>query len=185
MPSSNKEREKYVSVLAVGGCALLRFWRDVEFLERVKLFPFGCFESISFRFHFDFVECFKRNDEEQDCASVWRFQLRAHVKGSHFDCDWNLEDDSNLLKGVYEYGLGNWEAIKLDSSLKLQDKVIARMKFCVTEHELIGWFVGWLVSVALFMIWCKVSDFCFDCQSLCTSVQFFSIFRAFPKMHNW
>lgn len=52
-----------------------------------------------------------------------RFQLKVHVKNSHFDCDWHLDDDGNLLKGVYEYGMGNWDAIKLDSALKLQDKV--------------------------------------------------------------
>lgn len=53
-----------------------------------------------------------------------RFQLKVHVKNSHFDCDWHLDDDGNLLKGVYEYGMGNWDAIKLDSALKLQDKIL-------------------------------------------------------------
>jgi len=40
-----------------------------------------------------------------------------------------MDDDSNLLKGVYEYGMGNWDAIKLDSALKLQDKVTSLTLF--------------------------------------------------------
>jgi len=39
-----------------------------------------------------------------------------------FDCEWDAEDDSRLLRGVYEYGFGNWEAIKADENLKLQNK---------------------------------------------------------------
>ena len=34
-----------------------------------------------------------------------------------------MEEDSSLLKGVYEYGMGNWESIKMDSDLHLYDKV--------------------------------------------------------------
>ena len=34
-----------------------------------------------------------------------------------------MEEDSNLLKGIYEYGMGNWESIKMDSELHLHDKV--------------------------------------------------------------
>ena len=46
-----------------------------------------------------------------------------HVKSAHFDCAWDTEEDSNLLKGIYEYGMGNWEAIKMDPQLHLYDKV--------------------------------------------------------------
>jgi len=46
------------------------------------------------------------------------------VKKVHrFDCHWTVDDDRNLLKGIYSYGMGNWEAIKMDSELKLSDKV--------------------------------------------------------------
>lgn len=45
------------------------------------------------------------------------------MKKAHWDCFWNIDDDSALLKGVYEYGMGNWEAIKMDGSLGLSDRV--------------------------------------------------------------
>jgi hypothetical protein len=47
------------------------------------------------------------------------------VKSAHFDCDWDENDDSALLRGVYEYGYGSWEAIKMDPEFSLQEKVIA------------------------------------------------------------
>ena len=28
-----------------------------------------------------------------------------------------------FLKGIYEYGMGNWESIKMDPDLKLHEKV--------------------------------------------------------------
>ncbi len=52
-----------------------------------------------------------------------RYQLTAHVKSAHWDCPWDQEEDANLLKGIYEYGMGNWEAIKMDTELNLHDTV--------------------------------------------------------------
>lgn len=52
-----------------------------------------------------------------------RYQLPFKAKAVHWDCIWDVEEDSNLLKGIYEYGLGSWEAIKMDPSLQLHDKV--------------------------------------------------------------
>lgn len=52
-----------------------------------------------------------------------RYQLTCYVKKVHWDCPWEVSDDSNLLKGIYEYGMGSWEAIKMDTDLKLHDKV--------------------------------------------------------------
>lgn len=37
---------------------------------------------------------------------------------------WGVDEDSRLLRGVYEYGMGAWESIKLDPVLHLQDKVL-------------------------------------------------------------
>lgn len=51
--------------------------------------------------------------------------LKEHVKDAHFDTPWNLEDDSRLLRGVYEHGMGNWESIKMDPALDLEKKVAA------------------------------------------------------------
>ncbi|XP_055954070.1 chromodomain-helicase-DNA-binding protein 1-like isoform X2 [Argiope bruennichi] len=50
--------------------------------------------------------------------------LKEHVKDAHFDMPWTPEDDSNLLKGVYEHGMGNWESIKMDPTLGLGDKIL-------------------------------------------------------------
>lgn len=41
----------------------------------------------------------------------------------HFDVDWDMQDDTHLLLGIYEYGYGNWDQIKTDPELKLLDKV--------------------------------------------------------------
>ena len=57
----------------------------------------------------------------------YRFQLECHLKSAHWDCPWETEEDSNLLKGIYEYGMGNWEAIKMDPDLNLHDKVCFKM----------------------------------------------------------
>lgn len=56
-------------------------------------------------------------------STLFRFVLKTHVKNAHFDCTWEVEDDSNLLRGIYEYGMGNWEAIMMDTQLKLNEKV--------------------------------------------------------------
>lgn len=52
-----------------------------------------------------------------------RFQLSCRVKMPHFDVDWDVQDDTHLLLGIYEYGYGNWDQIKTDPELKLLDKV--------------------------------------------------------------
>lgn len=51
-----------------------------------------------------------------------RFKLTCRVKVAHFDVDWDLQDDIQLLLGIYEHGFGNWDLIKTDSDLKLADK---------------------------------------------------------------
>ncbi|CAL1263193.1 unnamed protein product [Larinioides sclopetarius] len=53
-----------------------------------------------------------------------KWVLKEHVKDAHFDMPWTPEDDSNLLKGVYEHGMGNWESIKMDYTLGLVDKIL-------------------------------------------------------------
>lgn len=40
-----------------------------------------------------------------------------------WDVPWTIADDSKLLTGVFEYGLGSWEAIKMDPTYNLSDKV--------------------------------------------------------------
>ena len=56
----------------------------------------------------------------------------ARVKSAHWDCPWETEEDSNLLKGIFEYGMGNWEAIKMDPDLNLHDKVsLTQVNYCL------------------------------------------------------
>jgi len=59
------------------------------------------------------------------CVFVFSFRLKVsgRVKPALFDCEWDIDDDSRLLRGVYEYGLGNWEAVKMDFGLQLHNKV--------------------------------------------------------------
>lgn len=54
---------------------------------------------------------------------LYRYVIDFHVKAAHFDCPWEPIEDSHLLWGVYEYGMGNWEAIKMDPDFDLHDKV--------------------------------------------------------------
>lgn len=52
-----------------------------------------------------------------------RFQLTCRVKTPHFDVDWDIHDDTQLLLGIYEHGYANWDLIKTDPDLKLSEKV--------------------------------------------------------------
>lgn len=53
----------------------------------------------------------------------FRFRLTAPAKSVHWGVQWDVPDDSMLLVGIFEYGLGSWEAIKADQSLELSSKV--------------------------------------------------------------
>ncbi|XP_013389384.1 chromodomain-helicase-DNA-binding protein 1 isoform X4 [Lingula anatina] len=53
-----------------------------------------------------------------------KYTLTARVKSANWDCPWGEEEDTSLLKGVYEYGVGSWEAIKMDPDLNLHDKIL-------------------------------------------------------------
>ncbi|XP_031835828.1 chromodomain-helicase-DNA-binding protein 1 isoform X4 [Nomia melanderi] len=64
------------------------------------------------------------SDSEQ--RSNWH--IDAKLKPANFDGDWSSEDDSRLLRGIYQHGMGSWEAIKMDSSLKLGDKILPNSK---------------------------------------------------------
>ncbi|XP_022915044.1 chromodomain-helicase-DNA-binding protein 1 [Onthophagus taurus] len=52
----------------------------------------------------------------------WVFETRT--KPAHFDVDWNSGEDSKLLVGIYQYGMGSWEQIKMDPSLGIGDKIL-------------------------------------------------------------
>lgn len=57
------------------------------------------------------------------CMYFFRYMIPCHSKAAHFDIDWGKEDDSSLLIGIYEYGYGSWEMIKMDPDLNLTHKV--------------------------------------------------------------
>ncbi|XP_036148623.1 chromodomain-helicase-DNA-binding protein 1 isoform X3 [Monomorium pharaonis] len=59
------------------------------------------------------------SDPEQ--RANWHFDFK--LKPANFECDWTSEDDARLLKGIYQHGMGSWEAIKTDASLELGDKI--------------------------------------------------------------
>lgn len=61
---------------------------------------------------------------DEDERSKWTLDLKR-VKSANFDFDWDITDDSKLLTGIYLYGLGSWEAMKIDTALGLSDKILS------------------------------------------------------------
>ncbi|XP_041975672.1 chromodomain-helicase-DNA-binding protein 1 isoform X1 [Aricia agestis] len=53
-----------------------------------------------------------------------KWQLDFRTRPANFDVEWGVEDDSKLLAGIYQYGMGSWEAIKMDSSFCICDKIL-------------------------------------------------------------
>lgn len=49
----------------------------------------------------------------------------CRTKPAHFDVEWTNVEDSKLLIGIYQYGMGSWEAIKMDPSLEISDKILS------------------------------------------------------------
>lgn len=54
---------------------------------------------------------------------TWTLDLKA-IKHPQFDIEWGLEEDSKLMCGIYQYGIGSWEQMKMDPSLNLKDKIL-------------------------------------------------------------
>ncbi|OZC08772.1 hypothetical protein X798_04186 [Onchocerca flexuosa] len=44
-------------------------------------------------------------------------------KQKGWDVEWDIADDLALLKGIYQYGLGSWEEIKMDPDYGLAEKI--------------------------------------------------------------
>lgn len=53
-----------------------------------------------------------------------RWTLDYKTRPASFDVDWSFREDSRLLAGIYQYGMGSWEAMKADASLELSDKIL-------------------------------------------------------------
>ncbi|XP_055853266.1 chromodomain-helicase-DNA-binding protein 1 [Episyrphus balteatus] len=52
------------------------------------------------------------------------WQLDVKTRPANFDVEWAKEEDSRLLCGIYQYGIGSWEAMKMDPSLNLTEKIL-------------------------------------------------------------
>ncbi|KAJ8953271.1 hypothetical protein NQ318_015853 [Aromia moschata] len=55
-----------------------------------------------------------------------RWIFDSKTKSAHFDVEWGSVEDTKLLKGIYVYGLGSWEQIKLDPTLMIGDKILRK-----------------------------------------------------------
>merc|ERR1719239_1707789 len=60
--------------------------------------------------------------EDAEERKSWTVDIS--FKDAHFDVSWSLEEDSKLLVGIYEHGLGSWEQVKSDKVLELGDKIL-------------------------------------------------------------
>lgn len=52
----------------------------------------------------------------------WTLDIKT--RPANFDIEWDTDDDSKLLCGIYQYGIGSWEAMKMDPSLHLANKIL-------------------------------------------------------------
>uniref|UniRef100_T1GR74 Helicase C-terminal domain-containing protein n=1 Tax=Megaselia scalaris TaxID=36166 RepID=T1GR74_MEGSC len=50
--------------------------------------------------------------------------LDLNTRPANFDIEWDVKDDSKLLCGINQYGIGSWESIKVDPHLNLSDKIL-------------------------------------------------------------
>lgn len=46
------------------------------------------------------------------------------LRDPHWDIIWTNDDDSRLLCAIYEYGMGSWEAMKMDPNSGLSEKIL-------------------------------------------------------------
>lgn len=54
-----------------------------------------------------------------------KWALGIKTRPANFDVEWGIEEDSRLLCGIYQFGIGSWEAMKMEASLQLADKIIS------------------------------------------------------------
>lgn len=50
--------------------------------------------------------------------------LDLNTRPANFDVEWSVKEDTKLLCGIYQYGIGSWESIKVDPHLSLSDKIL-------------------------------------------------------------
>ncbi|CAB3408740.1 unnamed protein product [Caenorhabditis bovis] len=64
---------------------------------------------------------------DADKAATWKPPRNAKEQKG-WDVDWTWIDDGAVLWGVYKYGYGSWEAIKMDPQLGLAEKIFIKNK---------------------------------------------------------
>ncbi|XP_065323644.1 chromodomain-helicase-DNA-binding protein 1-like [Gordionus sp. m RMFG-2023] len=79
------------------------------------------------------IQQFKKSMEDLECLYALlpkdkndrkKFKLTIPLKSPLWGVPWTNEEDSKILAGVYEHGIGNWEIIKNDPALGLQNKIL-------------------------------------------------------------
>lgn len=50
--------------------------------------------------------------------------LDLNTRPANFDVEWSIKEDTKLLCGIYQYGIGSWESIKVDPHFSLSDKIL-------------------------------------------------------------
>ncbi|GMT28082.1 hypothetical protein PFISCL1PPCAC_19379 [Pristionchus fissidentatus] len=60
--------------------------------------------------------------EAEGKLASWKPAIKPRPQNG-WEVAWTAEDDAAILKGIHKYGIGSWEAIKMDPSLGLADKI--------------------------------------------------------------
>jgi chromodomain-helicase-DNA-binding protein 1 len=98
---SAKKREKKAVLFDYGGCRNLN-------AETVVARP-------------DEMDALRKVIPQDD---IMKFRFRVEPKPVRgWSCDWQLEDDRNLIIGLYKFGYGSWVQIRDDPILNLQNKI--------------------------------------------------------------
>lgn len=64
-------------------------------------------------------------------GDVRTLQISGYPKEQRgWDVEWDTADDLALLKGIYRYGFGSWEEIKMDPDYGLAEKVRLSFTLC-------------------------------------------------------
>ncbi|CAO1612547.1 unnamed protein product [Jaminaea pallidilutea] len=59
----------------------------------------------------------------EEYPDPYKFSIPVETKGTlGWHCDWGTEDDTHLLIGTFLYGLGSWEEMEANESLKFHGK---------------------------------------------------------------
>ncbi|KAF8368334.1 chd-1 [Pristionchus pacificus] len=75
--------------------------------------------------------------EAEGKFSNWKPNIKPRPQNG-WDVPWTAVDDAAILKGIHKYGAGSWEAIKMDPSLGLADKIHLKDKVKKPQPKHVG-----------------------------------------------